>query len=102
MLDDYFEAFVSAYPESRRQRGFMAQQAFTAGIQKAGFDVIMAALAQHKRSDQWRTVSLIPMMKKWLEEERWIQVLPEDDAPAPVARADSLTPFERARRAGLK
>lgn len=79
MLDDNFEAFVSEYPASRRQRGFMSQQAFVAGVQKAGFGVIMAALAQHKRSEQWRTASLIPMMRKWLEEERWIQELPEHE-----------------------
>lgn len=75
--DELFEAFVQAYPAARRQRGYMVTHLFLAALEKAGELVLMAALAQHKRSEQWENPSMIPLMKKWLEEERWIQILPE-------------------------
>ncbi len=95
-MDEAFEAFVQAYPVARRQKGYMASFLFIAAAEKVGVETLMAALAQHKRSIQWQTSSLIPMMRKWLEEERWIQELPEPD------RSDRLSPWEKARASGYK
>jgi len=75
--DELFEQFVDAYPAARRQRGYFVTALFLRALNKAGFTVLRDALEQHKRSEQWQNVALIPMLKKWLEEERWIQVLPE-------------------------
>jgi hypothetical protein len=77
MVDQQFEQFVEAYPAGRRQKGFLVQQAFLAAVQKVGFERLMAAITQQKRSEQWENLSMIPSLRKWLEEERWIQVLPE-------------------------
>lgn len=49
---------------------------FLSALDKAGELVLMTALEQHKRSEQWQN-GMIPSMTKWLEEERWIQILPE-------------------------
>jgi hypothetical protein len=94
--DQQFEAFVNAYPASRRQRGYMVQTAFLAALDKVSFETLMQALTQHTQSEQWAT-GVIPSMEKWLLEERWIQVLPTSERIL-----NRLTPFERARRAGLK
>ena len=75
--DQLFEQFVQAYPAARRQRGYIVTHLFIGALEKAGALVLMAALEQHKKSEQWENQALIPMMKKWLEEERWIQILPE-------------------------
>ena len=75
--DELFEQFVQAYPASRRQRGYMAETLFLLALQKVSFEMLLAAVAQHKRSEQWQDARLIPMLKTWLQEERWIQVLPE-------------------------
>lgn len=76
--DDLFEQFVAAYPASRRQRGYFVTHLFVEALAKAGsYAVLIAALEQHKRSEQWENLSMVPLMKKWLEEERWIQMLPE-------------------------
>jgi len=75
--DELFEQFVQAYPAARRQRGYMVSCLFLGALEKAGALVLMAALEQHKKSEQWENLSMIPSMKKWLEEERWIQILPE-------------------------
>ena len=77
--DELFEQFVQAYPSARRQRGYMITVLFLAALEKAGPLVLMNALAQHKRSEQWQN-GMIPSMQKWLEEERWIQILPEKAA----------------------
>ena len=74
----------------------MSSFLFCKAVEKVGFDVLLHALEQHKRSAQWQK-GVIPSMVTWLQEERWIQVLPEAEIPA-----SRLTPFELARRAGLK
>lgn len=75
--DQLFEQFVEAYPAARRQRGYMVSHLFLAALEKAGWLVLSHALEQHKKSEQWENPAMIPLMKKWLEEERWIQILPE-------------------------
>lgn len=75
--DDAFARFTAAYPESRRQGGYMAQQAFIAALGAVGLSALLAAVEQHKRSEQWQTAKHIPSMQTWLQDKRWIQVLPE-------------------------
>ncbi len=75
-----FEAFRSAYPASRRVGGKNALRAFqnaTRGRNGTHFTAMIDALAQHKRSEQWQSPKLIPLMTTWLNQERWTQVLPE-------------------------
>jgi len=92
-----FDQFLQAYPATRRKSGDRTRYAFTKALRKVSLETMLTALAQHRRSDQWRDPRFIPSMTTWLDEERWIQVLPE-----PEVKASRLTPFEQARRAGLK
>jgi hypothetical protein len=92
-----FDQFLQAYPATRRKSGDRTRYAFTKALRKVSLETMLTALAQHRRSDQWRDPRFIPSMTTWLDEERWIQVLPEPKTPA-----SRLTPFEQARRAGLK
>jgi hypothetical protein len=98
ITDVSFEQFVDAYPPSRRKGGAKAREVFHEALGKAPFLTLMVALAQHKRSIQWQNPRFIPSMITWLEQERWIQVLPEKD-PENLHR---LTPFQHAKRLGLK
>lgn len=101
--DQQFEAFVNAYPAARRQRGYMAETLFLHALSKVSYETLMIALLQHKRSEQWAN-GMIPSMRVWLEEERWIQVLPEK--PPSAEDADRirkrLTPWQHAKRFGYK
>ena len=87
-----FAQFLEAYPPAKR---------------KGGDDVLLNALAQHKRSVQWQNPRYIPWMTTWLAQERWVQVLPEQETPV-ISKADQerilnrLTPIERAQRFGRK
>jgi len=92
--DADFEAFRQAYPASRRVGGKAAKTAWANAmcvnparhpLSRAGrIAEIMPALEQHKRSEQWQTPKLIPLMTTWLNQERWLQVLPEPKAePVP-------------------
>ena len=76
-----FETFRLAYPASRRIGGKVGYRAFC----HAKFDSLaqlLLALEQHKRSEQWQTPKLIPLMTTWLHQERWNQTLPEATLPA--------------------
>ena len=79
--DADFEAFRASYPASRRVGGKAAQRAFqqvfTRQDRSKVLPVMLAALAQHKRSEQWQEPKLIPLMTTWLNQERWLQTLPE-------------------------
>jgi hypothetical protein len=101
--DLLFTDFVEAYPAGRRQRGYMASTLFLAALDKVPAATLFAALEQHKRSEQWQR-GVIPSMTTWLEEERWIQVLPEPElSPEDQAqRWRSLSPQEQLRRLGMK
>ena len=92
-----FLQFSNAYPTTRRKGGDRAHDLFKKARRKVSFDVLLRALEQHKRSDQWQDPRFIPSMLTWLRDEMWIQVLPEPKAPA--AR---LTPYQQAQRQGLK
>jgi hypothetical protein len=77
--DADFDAFRQAYPVSRRVGGEKAKSAFRRAFKASGENLtwMLAALEQHKASEQWQTPKLIPLMTTWLNGERWIQVLPE-------------------------
>jgi len=94
---DAYHQFVAAYPVTRRKSGKKARESFDEAVRKVPFGLLLHALEQHKRSVQWENPRFIPSMLTWLDDEMWIQTLPEPERPA--AR---LTPFEQARRAGLK
>jgi len=92
--DKQFWEFVAAYPAARRSSTGDAHAAFVKALTWTSFETLLAALEQHKRSTQWRQ-HIIPSMRTWLREERWIQVLPEPE------RASS-TPWQMARKLGYK
>jgi hypothetical protein len=76
-MDVLFDRFQAVYPAHRRQGDFLTQQAFLAGCEVVGFEALMVALEQHKRSEQWQTPKMVIGMRTWLTEKRWNQVLPE-------------------------
>ena len=98
-----FDQFAAAYPVTRRRGGHRARTSFAAAIAKVPFAVLLHALEQHKRSDQWQDPRFIPSMLTWLNDELWIQTLPEPVAPT-LSKADqqrrwaSLSPGEQLRR----
>jgi len=83
--------------------GASARNAFAQALNKVPYAVMLHALEQHKRSEQWRQ-HIVPSMTTWLIEERWCQTLPEPQlSPADQAqRHRSTSPFTHARRLGLK
>lgn len=91
-LDVAFQAFQSAYPDSRRKGGYRAGQAFFEAVSGGRVTVatIMAALANHKASEQWQTPKHIPGMDTWLMEERWRQTLPPPQAVQQAPRKVDL------------
>jgi hypothetical protein len=94
-MDVLFDRFQSTYPPHRRQGDYLTQQAFVDGCGLVGFDKLMSALEQHKRSEQWQTPKLVIGMRTWLQEKRWNQVLPEpgglsDNGRASMANAERL------------
>lgn len=75
--DADYERFRAAYPASRRVGGAKARTAFRVAERGVLLDTMLASLEQQKRSEQWQTPSLIPLMTTWLNQERWTQQLPE-------------------------
>jgi hypothetical protein len=107
-LED-FALFRDAYPAARRKGGDAARAAFRKAHQKVSLTVMLTALAQHQRSAQWQACAgrFIPSMITWLDEERWIQRLPEPEPPQlsnadQAQRVRSLSPQEQLRRLGVK
>src|SRR3990167_2779335 len=109
-LETEFQKFSTAYPAGRRVGGKLARHAFRTARQQVDLATMLAALNQQKRSEQWQTPKLIPLMTTWLNQERWGQVLPPAVAGpgAPAAgHRDWLAEFGRgvqseAARWGLK
>ncbi len=104
---DAYHQFSAAYPAPRRNGGKRARESFDDAVQKVPFAFMLHALEQQKRSLQWQNPRFIPSMTTWLDEERWIQTLPEPQ-PARLSVADeaqrlrSLSPQEQLRRLGVK
>ena len=86
--DADYEAFRDAYPVSRRVGGKAVKSAFLTALKACDLPMMLAALEQHKRSEQWQTPKLIPLMTTWLNQQRWLQVLPEpgQDGPLPLSK----------------
>lgn len=78
--DDFdYEAFRVAYPASRRIGGKTARQAYLRAVKGKSTEFraqMLAALEQHKRSEQWQTPTFIPMLTTWLNQCRWEMELP--------------------------
>jgi len=106
MHDTKFAQFVAAYPSHRRVFTVKAKQAFAHACEQVPYAVLLHALEQHKRSEQWQK-HIVPSMLRWLEESRWLQTLPEPQ-PARLSVGDearrlaSLSPQEQLRRLGVK
>lgn len=81
--DEDFQVFTRAYPAHKRQGGYLTVQAFLAARTHVGMPVLLAALEQHKRSEQWQTARYVPLMQTWLEDKRWLAQMAE---PAPAER----------------
>ena len=94
---DAFQQFSAAYPVTRRKGGKKARESFTEALHKVPFALLLHALEQHKRSVQWQNPRFIPSMITWLQDEMWIQTLPE-----PEPDHARLTPYQQAKRLGLK
>lgn len=96
-----FERFWECYP--RKVGKDAARQAFYKLAPDNDFtDRLIVAVIAHKASTQWTKDGgeFIPHPRTWLKQGRWKDELhPASAAPMPIAR---LTPFEAARRAGLK
>jgi hypothetical protein len=101
MSQDSFDRFWAAFP--RRVAKQAAQRAWTEINPPAALEEIMiVALQWQSRQPAWTKDggAYVPHPATWLRGRRW-----EDEpfdpvsAPMPVER---LTPFDRARRAGLK
>ncbi len=83
-LDIAWNAFADAYPQDRVERGRIVQDGFIAACQAVGVADVMARLAAHKRSAQWRK-GMVPRMGNYFgEKQLWRQELPEQDAAKPV------------------
>jgi hypothetical protein len=104
--EDKFQQFAAAYPYHREMTNAKARRAFLRALGIAPYAVMLHALEQHTRSEQWQQ-RIVPSMVKWLEEERWLQTLPEPQ-PARLSVADearrfaSLSPQDQLRRLGVK
>ena len=96
--DQQFAQFAAAYPAARRQKGYMAETLFLHALTQVSFETLMAAVQQHRRSEQWQNPRMIPNLMTWLEQQRWEQILPEP----PAVNLKRMTPYERAKYEGLK
>jgi hypothetical protein len=106
-IAEQFGQFSAAYPATRRKGGADARRAFAHAVCQVPYAVMLHALEQHKRSEQWQNPRYIPSMLTWLRDEMWIQTLPEPQ-PARLSVADearrlaSLSPQDQLRRLGIK
>lgn len=97
--DVAFAAFRDAYPGARRKGGALVEGWFlSAATQAGGVAALMAALENHKASEQWSNPRMIPGMDVWLAEERWRQELP----PAGAVTASANNPKTAGNHAVLQ
>lgn len=80
-LDELLDVFLrDIYPKQGYARNWETEQAWVAAFAGQGvmeqYAVLVAAVAQQTRSIQWRE-GKIPLVTRWLKEQRWNQVLPE-------------------------
>jgi hypothetical protein len=95
--DADYHAFREAYPPSRRVGGKLAHKAFTQATRghPERLALMLSALEQHKRSDQWQVAKMIPLMTTWLNQERWVQVLAEPSAFGAGKTAGNVAALQR-------
>lgn len=88
-----FMKFQAAYPPHRRKGGRLVQEAFLTALHKAGGSaVLVAALANHQQSAEWRDKPhVIPGMDTWLEGEYWLQ---RKDPPTTAATKKPWAPLK--------
>lgn len=94
-----FEVFWSAYP--RREARLDAIKAWNkAQPSPATVECILEALEWQGQQKNWQEAKrFIPLPASYLRGERWKD---EKREPPPIIPTHRLTPFEQARRAGLK
>lgn len=81
--DESFEAFVLAYPEHRRSRSILVQQAFVMAVLEAGnASVLFTALALYVASEDWRDPKFVLGMERWLLDKKWRDKPEPRKAPA--------------------
>ncbi len=87
-IESMFEEFWREYP--RKTNKIKAFKAFKKEIKnRKMLEDILAALAQHKKTEQWKKPTLIPHASTWLNGHRWeddlstlIKTNPGDSSPA--------------------
>jgi hypothetical protein len=86
-FDVWFQWAWEHYPEARRSRGLIVQQAFVEQLQRYQGGVMSAwllfqtNLTLNVTSHEWLVKGMAPSMTKYLTEGRWMNALPAD---APV------------------
>jgi hypothetical protein len=87
-FDRWFLWVWEHYPEERRTRGVIAQQAFVDQLKRyeggvmAGWLLFQANLTLNVDSHEWRVKGMAPSLTKYLTDGKWLNVLP---AHAPAA-----------------
>ncbi len=103
VVESDWQAFIAAYPAQGRTLSRLASgMFFDARASGVSLEAMLAALDNHKRSEQW-TLGKIPNLTKWLEERRWLQELPPPKLAATSSRtAGNVAAAQRfvARRNG--
>lgn len=96
--DDGFEVFWSDYP--RKEAKVDARKAWRQGKHtRATAHAIQDALQWQTQQKNWQeSKRYIPLPASYIRGERW----KDEKIDAPKIAAHRLTPFEQARRAGLK
>ena len=106
-IEDMFNEFWEAYP--RKVNKVNAFKAFKKVCKnRKMLDTLLSALAKHKKTEQWKTATLIPHASTWLNGCRWEDDLTTlGDKPAQDSsydlekfRNDSLTSEPIYRRKG--
>jgi hypothetical protein len=86
-FDVWFQWAWEHYPEARRSRGLIVQQAFVEQLMRykggvgAGWLLFQTNLMLNVTSHEWLVKGMAPSMTKYLTEGRWMNALPAE-APA--------------------
>ncbi len=87
-LDTRWEEFKGKYPGKGRDQSYASLQAFMAGCESVGVDVVMAGVERYAKSENVRK-GFVTGMRKWLEDGLWIREpdVPEEQAAASHQKA---------------
>lgn len=102
-VDGEWATFLEAYPSQGRNQSRIAAELFL-NARRSGVSlaVMLAALDNHKASEQW-SAGKIPNLAKWLDEKRWTnELLPPKAAGTSSRTAGNIAAAQRfvARRQG--